>query len=392
MPVNMLDLFAEHRVETNGVKLACGNSLLGALAIRGLAHIDAGEKEEMRRLITNQSSWSLSEKREVLEYCMSDVEGLAALLPAVRIELPFALVRGRYGEAVARMQGVGIPIDVATYHPLVNSWGDLKCDLIAEIDRSFGVYQEGHFRMALFHNWLVTHGITNWPRTEVSGGLALDDDTFLEQAALHPELPELQALRELRATQGRLRLIGLEIGADGRNRCALMPFQAITGRNLPSASKFIFGPARWLRGLIRPPAGYGLAYLDYSSQEILIAAALAGDERLVEDYAAGDPYLRFAITAGLAPQDATKQTHGHVRDACKSLFLGIGYGMQAPSLAQKAGITIPEARELIQLHAERYRTFAGGGAMQSIGHCLVGICKLLSVGVGELAKALGLRS
>jgi DNA polymerase I-like protein with 3'-5' exonuclease and polymerase domains len=137
-----------------------------------------------------------------------------------------------------------------------------------------------------------------------------------------------------------------------------MPFQAITGRNLPSASKFIFGPARWLRGFIRPPEGFGLAYLDYASQEILIAAALASDERLAEDYAAGDPYLRFAITAGLAPQNATKETHGHVRDACKSLFLGIGYGMQAPSLARKAGITIPEARELIQLHAERYRAFA----------------------------------
>jgi len=59
-----------------------------------------------------------------------------------------------------------------------------------------------------------------------------------------------------------MRLIGLEIGQDGRNRCSLMPFQAITGRNLPSSRKFIFGPARWLRGFIRPSEGYGLAYLD----------------------------------------------------------------------------------------------------------------------------------
>jgi hypothetical protein len=357
-PLNVLDLFAEHRVETNGMKLPCGNGLIGALAIRGLAHIGAGEKDEMRRKFMERDTWSPSERPEGLDYCMTDVIALAALLPVMPIELPFALLRGRYGMAVARMERAGIPIDVASYQPVVQSWGDLKCDLIADVDQTFRVYEDGHFRTARFNNWLITHGVTTWPRTEVSGGLALDDDTFLEQAALHPELPELQTLRELRATLGRMRLIGLEIGAEGRNRCALMPFQAITGRHLPSASKFIFGPARWLRGFIRPPEGYGLAYLDYASEEILIAAALAGDEYLAKDYAAGDFYLRFAISARLAPEHATKETHGHVRDACKSLFLGIGYGMQAPSLAQKAGITIPEARELIQLHAERYRAFA----------------------------------
>jgi DNA polymerase I len=155
-----------------------------------------------------------------------------------------------------------------------------------------------------------------------------------------------------------MRLIGLEIGDDGRNRCSLMPFQAITGRNLPSSRKFIFGPARWLRGFIRPPEGFGLGYLDFSSEEIAIAAALAGDERLIEHYMTGDPYMRFAITAELAPADATKATHSGIRDACKSLFLGIGYGMQAPTLAQKAGLRQAAAAELIQLHAETYRTFA----------------------------------
>src|SRR5262245_2275498 len=35
LPANVIDLFAEHRVETNGLKLPCGNGLLGALAIRG---------------------------------------------------------------------------------------------------------------------------------------------------------------------------------------------------------------------------------------------------------------------------------------------------------------------------------------------------------------------
>jgi DNA polymerase-1 len=49
LPVNVVDLFVEHRCETNGVPTTCGDGLVGALALRGLAHIDAGEKEAMRR-------------------------------------------------------------------------------------------------------------------------------------------------------------------------------------------------------------------------------------------------------------------------------------------------------------------------------------------------------
>ena len=357
LPINVIDLFVEHRVVTNGVPLATGNGLLGALAIRGLAHIDAGEKEEMRRLVLNQTIWSEEEQKAILDYCWTDVAALAALLPTMSFPLPFALLRGRFGAAIARMERAGVPIDVELYRRVLGNWDGLKRDLIVDVDQAWGVYDDGHFRMARFEQRLTALGIVRaWPRTE-TGLLATDDDTFLEQAALHPEFPQLQTLRELRATLSRMQLIGLEIGSDGRNRCALMPFQAITGRNLPSNAKFIFGPARWLRGFIAPPDGYGLAYLDFASEEIAIAAALASDEVLVEHYATGDPYLRFAIAAGLAPPDATKESHGAVRDACKSLFLGIGYGMQAPSLAAKAGITQAAASELIALHRETYRLF-----------------------------------
>ena len=357
LPVNVIDLFAEHRVATNGIPLPCGNGLLGALAIRGLAHIDAGEKEEMRRLVLGQTDYSDAERAAIVAYCMSDVDALAALLPTIPIELPFALLRGRYCTAVARMERAGIPIDVELYRRVVENWEALKRDLIAEVNVVFDVYDDGHFRLARFEKWLTAHRVVNWPRTE-TGLLALDDDTFDEQMALHPELPELRLLRELRATLSRMRLIGLEIGADGRNRTALMPFQAITGRNLPSASKFIFGPARWLRGFIKPPEGFGIAYLDFKAEEVAIAAALSGDARLAEHYASGDPYWRFAVATGLGAPEATGLTRKAIRDLVKVLFLAIGYGMQAPSLARKAGKTPAEAKELLQLHAATYPDFA----------------------------------
>jgi hypothetical protein len=81
LPDNVLDLYAEHRVATNGLVTPCGNGLLGALALRGLAHLDAGEKETMRRLILDQRSWSPTEQVAILDYCASDVTALRALLP-----------------------------------------------------------------------------------------------------------------------------------------------------------------------------------------------------------------------------------------------------------------------------------------------------------------------
>jgi DNA polymerase family A len=357
-PANVIDLFAEHRVATNGINLITGNKLGGALAIRGLAHIDAGEKADLQKAIGTGTWQGRYSPQEILDYCMSDVTALAALLSVMPLNLPFALLRGRFGAAIARMERAGVPIDVALYRRLVANWDELKRDLIADVDQAFGIYEDGHFRITRFERWLTTRGLYNWPRTETSGAPSIEDDTFEKQAALHPELPELQTLRELRATLHRMRLIGLEISADAHNRCSLMPFQAITGRNLPSSTEFIFGPARWLRGFIVPPPQSGLAYLDFASEEIAIAAALANDEVLAEHYRSGDPYLRFAISARLAPADATRDTHGMIRDACKSLFLGIGYGMQAPTLAQQAGITFAEARELIRLHSDTYRNFA----------------------------------
>ena len=198
-PINVIDLFAEHRADTNGLRLACGNGLLAALAIRGLAHIDAGEKQSMRDLIINRTSWTPEEQCEILGYCMSDVVALAALLPvmAPTLELPFALLRGRYGAAVARMERAGIPIDAPLYRQVVDHWEGLKLDLIADVDAAFGVYDGPHFRTAAFAAWLQARDVRDWPLTEVSGALALDDDTFLEQIALHPELPALQSLREL---------------------------------------------------------------------------------------------------------------------------------------------------------------------------------------------------
>jgi DNA polymerase-1 len=192
-------------------------------------------------------------------------------------------------------------------------WPDIQDQLIADIDANYGVFDGRTFKADRFAAWLVRNNIP-WPRLE-SGRLDLSDDTFREMARAYPVVAPL---RELRAALSEMRLSDLAVGRDGRNRTMISAFRARTGRNQPSNAKFIFGPSVWLRGLIQPPPGYGIAYLDWQQQEFGIAAALSRDPLMKDAYRSGDPYLAFAKQAGAAPADATKKTHKSIRDQFKS--------------------------------------------------------------------------
>ena len=151
--------------------------------------------------------------------------------------------------------------------------------------------------------------------------------------------------------------VGSKLRAILHNRTLLSAFQARTGRNQPSNTKYIFGPSVWLRGLIKPPPGYGLAYIDWQQQEFGIAAALSGDPLMMIAYRSGDPYLAFAKQAGAVPQDATKATHKAEREQFKACVLAVQYGMGADALAGRIGQAPIAARELLRLHRETYRVF-----------------------------------
>lgn len=358
-PENLLDLFAEFRRLTNGKYPAHGNGLIGALRYFDLERFVPAQKDEMRQLILSGGPWSADQETAILDYCQADVNALEPLFAAMLAHEPWAfellgqaLMRGRYMAAVGTMQYTGIPIDQATFSKLQRNWPALQRELIGRVDMAFGVYEAGSFREALFEEYLATHGIA-WPRL-VTGRLKLDRDTF---SAMSKRNPQIRPLYELRKTLGELRLNSLAVGDDGRNRTLLSPFSSKTGRNQPSTSKFVFGPSKWFRGLIRPTEGGALAYLDWGSQEIAIAAAMSGDDLLWEAYNSGDPYIAFAIQAGLAPEGATKASHKAIRDRCKSVVLGTNYGMTAHGVAEAAGIHVLEARDLLQKHRETYRKF-----------------------------------
>jgi DNA polymerase-1 len=354
-PARVLDLFVEFRAITNGLSTPSGAGLLGALVYHGLPAMDGAEKQTMRDLAIRGGPFTDDERQALLDYCAEDVHALERLLPRMlpRIDVPRALLRGRYGWASASMEHRGIPIDVPMFKHLKNRWGHIQTALVEEVDARYGVFDGTTFKREKFADWLIASGIP-WPRLE-SGQLDLKDDTFRSMAKAHPAIAEL---RELRAALGKMRLFDdLAIGPDGRNRTGIMPFRARTGRNQPSNAKFIFGPSRWLRSLIKPEPDMAIAYIDYGQQEFGIAAALSGDMAMADAYRSGDPYLAFGKQAGAIPPDGTKASYSAERAQFKQCVLAVQYGMGAEALATRIGQPIDMAKRLLRLHRETYPVF-----------------------------------
>ncbi|WP_147869471.1 DNA polymerase [Stieleria maiorica] len=354
LPSLVLDLWCEFKNMLNGSTPPAGFGLLGCLAFHGCDSMDATEKTSMRDLAIRGGPYDASEMLALLDYCQSDVDALDKLLPIMlpKIDFPYAIHRGRYMVSVSAMEHAGVPIDVETLAMFRRQWGPIKSNLIASVDESFGVFDGLTFKQDRFADYLIRHRIP-WPETD-SGRLALDDETFRQQAKSYPQI---SPLRELRHSLSEMKLEKLEVGSDGRNRTMLRPFASRSGRNQPSNNKFIFGPSVWLRSLIKPRQGRSVAYVDWSQQELGIAAALSGDPAMAQAYASGDPYLEFARMAGAVPPSATKKTHPAERSAFKVCMLATQYGMSEFGLAAKLNKPVAFARILLRQHRETFPVF-----------------------------------
>jgi DNA polymerase-1 len=359
LPEHVLDLFVEFRCATNGLTKVEGgpveSSLIAALIHHGLDSMTVVEKESMRDLILRGHPYSEEEQRLILDYCSEDVQALEQLLPSMlpRIDIPYAVFRGRYTKSVGLMGSSGVPVDVPMLDRLRTHWGALKVRLVQDIEAEygFGVYEGTSWSNRRFENLLERMGILAvWPRTE-TGLLSLDDEDVFKPMAMR--FPTLSPLRDLRTTLVRLHELHLPVGKDGRNRCSLAPYRSVTGRNYPPTSEFVFGQPTWVRSLIKPEPGRAIAYIDWSSAEFGIAAALSGDERMRAAYESGDIYMAFAIEAGAAP----KSTHRQMRDLFKTVVLATQYGQTAVGLAKKLGEPVWRAKELLDLHRRVYARY-----------------------------------
>ena len=367
VPKNVLDLNPAFRNLTNGRSTPEGKGLIGALRYFGLDTIDAKRKEAMQQRVMQGAPFTLSERDQILKYCMSDVDALARLLAQMlpEIDLGVALYHGEFAAVSALMEHNGVPIDMEIFNQLAdsNAWRAVRDEMVPAIDAQYGVYTRRNdksdwtFSMELFVAYLKREGI-EWPTLE-NGALNMKRKTFEDMSK---GFPQLEQLRQLRHARDKMRKVKLAVGSDGRNRTVLWPFQAKTSRTQPKASHWIFSPAVWLRSLIKPEPGMAVAYVDCLSMEFLIAASRSDGHcgpvnNMLDMYRSGDPYLSFAKCVGAAPQTATKQSHNDVRDKYKNMLLSVQYGMSALTLAGRIGVSTFEAHEMLNQHRELFAQY-----------------------------------
>jgi hypothetical protein len=357
LPETVLDLFTQFRARMNSDPVIVdGNGEINALNEFRIDNMGQAVKDANRDFILALNQWICApeDRQRVLDYCQRDTDDTVKLFYAMapRIEWPYALIRGRYMKAVARMEHTGVPIDVPTFRLLRDNWGTIRRQLVEPINAKFGfVYDEElSFREQRFANWLAENQMP-WPKLP-SGDLDLQDKTFKRMATRYGQIEEL---RELRKTLSQVRPDTLAVGSDGFTRCLLSPFASKTGRNQPRKS--IFGAASWMRHLIKAPEGYAVVYCDYSQEEFGVAARLSNDPVMLAAYQSGDSYLGFGKQAHTVPEYATKQTHPEIRERYKTGILSTQYDTTARTLAFVIKEPPCVAKRMIHQHHLLYRKY-----------------------------------
>jgi hypothetical protein len=256
------------------------------------------------------------------------------------------------------IQARGMPIDMRLWNLVQENKYSVIDSLLRRFDPSYGtddpIYTpEGKWSYARFERWLTTSGVPAWPRLE-SGQLDTDSDAF----RLMYHVPGVEYLHVLKDSLGVVVKARLPIGHDGRNRPSLFPFATVTGRN--AQAKSLFNAHASMRSFIRFPEDAIGVYLDWRTQEVGIAAALSGDQALMDAYLSGDVYHAFAIECGLTSDTDIKRwkkVESGTRQRMKALYLGIMYGMGVPSLARSLNRHPLIASALIERHKEAYPRF-----------------------------------
>ena len=150
LPVRVLDLYAELRWMLNGGALPVleelkkqhigKHSFLAALHYFGLSGyaVSADYKSDSQQLALRGGPFDAEDRSRLLEYNETDVVALTKLLDKMfpDIELPQALLRGRYMSAAGVVQHTGIPVDGELVTRLKAQWIPLVDRLIEnEYDR-----------------------------------------------------------------------------------------------------------------------------------------------------------------------------------------------------------------------------------------------------------------
>jgi DNA polymerase-1 len=352
--IDLTSLDIDTAVAAYLVDPALGHESLDGLARRfGFAPVGSGEKgsgEQLGFVLEDvEHDESIIEMGVRLETISTlgatlrnEIEAVGATSLWEEIERPLIRV-------LAKMECAGIGVDVdqleAINAELTGECKRLENEIHGLAGESFNVNSPTQLRVILYDNLGLR------PGKKTKTGYSTDAQTLEKLRGQHPIIDTLLSYREvekLRSTYGTGLLA--EVAPDGRIHASFNQTVARTGRLSSDAPNLHNIPVRSdggrrFRNAFVPATGHEFLVADYNQIELRVIAHLAKDPGLVEAFENGQDI--HATTAsgvfGVSVDDVTSAQ----RAKAKMVSYGLAYGMEAFGLAQRLGVPIDEASEIL---------------------------------------------
>ncbi len=257
---------------------------------------------------------------------------------------------------LARMELVGVRVDSVELARLGRQLADEARALEGQVHdlagTQFLVNSVQQLREILYGKLGLT------PGKKTKTGYSTDNQTLEKLREEHPIIPAILRYREvekLRSTYTDALLA--EVGADGRIHATFNQTVARTGRLSSDAPNLHNIPVRTeegrqLRRVFVPDEGMRFLVADYNQIELRVIAHLAQDPGLIEAFRTGADIHRMTAARifGVEPSEVTIG----MRSRAKMVSYGLAYGMESYGLAQRLGIEVDEAAEILKAYFDSF--------------------------------------
>ncbi len=255
-----------------------------------------------------------------------------------------------------KMEEEGLKIDPDRFEALRIEFSaeenKISKEIYEMVGHEFNINSPLQLSQVLFEELrLPTKGIKKTQRAYSTGQKELD-----KLRGLHPIIGKIERLREVSKLLSTY-ITPLPTLADKNLRIHSTFTQDVTAtgrlssvnpnlQNIPVRSE----DGKRIRYCFVPEKGKVFVAADYAQFELRLAAELAGDENLINDFNSGlDIHIKTASDAYGIPMD---QVTKEQRRAAKVINFGIIYGMSAKSLSDGTGMTFHQAKEFIDRYME----------------------------------------
>ncbi len=283
--------------------------------------------------------WTLSGEQAV---ALEASPGLASV--ARTIDLPLISV-------LARMEHRGIRLDrqvlAVMNDTLTEEIAKIQQAMFAMTGSEFNIASPAQLASVLFDTLgLSTAGIKRGKTGYSTGQKELD-----KLRGQHPIIESIERYRELTKLQNTYtETLPHMVGDDGRIHTTFNQDVAATGRlsstdpnlqNIPVRTDM----GRKIRQAFVPDEGNVFVSADYSQFELRLAAVLAGDQQMIDDFNS-DIDIHTKTAADVLGISLDQVTKAQRRDA-KVINFGVLYGMGPHALAAQTGMSFAKAQQFI---------------------------------------------